>query len=144
MDFIVVGGVAAALHGAPVSTFDLDVVHSRVPDNVRRLLAVLETLQSFYRAQPKRRLRPRESHLCSKGHQLLMTRYGPLDLLGTIGRGLGYEELLEYTTEMRIARKVLVRVLDLEKLIEIKEGLADEKDRAVLPLLRLTLAKKNG
>jgi len=28
-EFIVVGGLAAVLDGAPVSTFDLDVVHSR-------------------------------------------------------------------------------------------------------------------
>jgi hypothetical protein len=29
VDFIVVGGVAAALNGTPLTTFDLDVVHSR-------------------------------------------------------------------------------------------------------------------
>ena len=29
VDFIVVGGVGAVLHGAPVATFDLDLVHSR-------------------------------------------------------------------------------------------------------------------
>jgi hypothetical protein len=31
VDFIVIGGVCAVLHGAPVTTFDLDLVHSRVP-----------------------------------------------------------------------------------------------------------------
>jgi hypothetical protein len=39
VDFIVVGGVAAVLRGAPVSTFDLDVVHSTAPENIGRLLA---------------------------------------------------------------------------------------------------------
>ena len=29
VDFIVVGGVAAILEGAPVATFDLDIMHSR-------------------------------------------------------------------------------------------------------------------
>lgn len=29
VDFIVIGGVAAVLQGAPIATFDLDVVHSR-------------------------------------------------------------------------------------------------------------------
>lgn len=31
VDFIVVGGVAAVLGGAPISTFDLDIVHARDP-----------------------------------------------------------------------------------------------------------------
>ena len=38
VDFIVVGGVGAVLQGAPISTFDLDVVHSRTSDNIDRLL----------------------------------------------------------------------------------------------------------
>ncbi len=29
VDFIVVGGVAAVLEGAPISTFDLDIVYNR-------------------------------------------------------------------------------------------------------------------
>ena len=36
VEFIVVGGVAAVLNGAPVSTFDLDVVHARDAANVAR------------------------------------------------------------------------------------------------------------
>jgi hypothetical protein len=42
VDFIVVGGIAAGLRGAPVLTLDLDVVHSTDPANVARILAVLE------------------------------------------------------------------------------------------------------
>lgn len=34
VEFIVVGGVCAVLHGAPVYTFDLDLVHSRTAENV--------------------------------------------------------------------------------------------------------------
>ncbi len=37
VDFIVVGGISAVLNGAPVNTFDLDIVHSRDPANVARL-----------------------------------------------------------------------------------------------------------
>lgn len=39
--FIVVGGLAAVAQGVPFVTFDVDVVHERSPENVRRLLAVL-------------------------------------------------------------------------------------------------------
>jgi hypothetical protein len=34
VDFIVVGGVAAVLNGAPISTFDLDIVHRRDRENL--------------------------------------------------------------------------------------------------------------
>ena len=49
VDSIVVGGIGAVLQGAPVSTFDLDVVHSRTTDNVDRLLATLKALNARYR-----------------------------------------------------------------------------------------------
>jgi hypothetical protein len=137
-----VGGVAATLHGSPTSTFDLDVVHSRKAANIRRLLAALEELEACYRIQPQKRLRPLASHLVSAGHQLLITRFGPLDLLGSIGRGHDYQDLLPHTSRMRVGPRFAVRVLDLNTLIDIKSETAGEKDRAVLPVLRRILAEK--
>jgi len=52
VDFIVVGGLASVLNGAPVNTFDIDVVHSRHAANVDRLLPVLEALDAVFRIQP--------------------------------------------------------------------------------------------
>jgi hypothetical protein len=45
VDFIVVGGVSAVLHGSPVDTRGVDVVHSRRPDNIERLQAALREPQ---------------------------------------------------------------------------------------------------
>ena len=142
VEFILVGGLAAAVNGAPVSTFDIDVVHSRDSANVARILSVLEALDAVFRIQPERRLRPNASHLASTGHLNLITRHGPLDLLGTIGRDLGYQELIPRSAELDIADGLHVRVLDLETLIAIKEQLGGEKDRAMLPILRRTLEEK--
>ena len=142
VDFIVVGGVCAVLHGAPLATFDLDLVHSREPDNVERLMTALEELDAYYRGQGGRVIRPDGSHLSSPGHQLLMTKAGPLDLLGVIGKGRGYEELLKHTVEASVSGDVTVRLLDLETLIETKQEAAREKDRAVLAILRQTLEEK--
>ncbi|HEY3827134.1 MAG TPA: hypothetical protein VGL82_21415 [Bryobacteraceae bacterium] len=91
VNFIVVGGVSAVLHGAPVTTFDLCVVHARNRENILRLMTALEELEAVYRNQPERRLRPDESHLTSKGHQLLLTKFGPLDVLGMIGKSRTWE-----------------------------------------------------
>src|SRR5512133_2620671 len=86
VEFIVVGMTAGILHGAPVSTFDLDIVHRRSPENVGRLLRALAELTARYR-HDSRGLQPTESHLLSEGHQLLTTRLGDLDCLGTIDDG---------------------------------------------------------
>ncbi len=134
-----VGGVAAVLQGAPVNTFDLDVVHSTDAANVERVLAALAELDAVYRAQPELRLRPNASHLSSPGHQLLITRLGPLDLLGSIGNRRTWPDLLPHSTELKVGPGVAVRVLDLETQIAVKEEVGGEKDLAVLPVLRRTL-----
>jgi hypothetical protein len=143
VEFLVVGGLAAVLNGTPVHTYDVDVVHRRTPQNVDRLMPVLDALDAVYRIQPERRLRPAKSALLSTGHQNLMTKYGPLDVLGSIGERLGYEELLPHSSEMLIRSDFRARVLNLETLIEIKEQLGGEKDRAMLPVLRRTLEEKS-
>jgi hypothetical protein len=144
VEFLVVGGLAAVLNGTPVHTYDVDVVHRRTLENVDRLLPVLDSLEAVYRIQPERRLRPGKPALLSTGHQNLLTKYGPLDLLGTIGNDLGYEELLPRSAEMLIADGVRVRILNLETLIEVKEQLNGEKDRAMLPILRHTLERNKS
>ncbi len=138
VEFIVVGMTAGILHGAPVTTVDLDVVHRRGRDNVARLLRVLGALDAVYRHDP-RKLRPQESHLVGPGHQLLTTTHGDLDCLGAIGEGLGYEELIDHTVAMTLPGGLVVRVLSLPALIETKERAGRPKDLAALPLLRATL-----
>ncbi len=143
VDFIVVGGVCAVLHGAPVSTFDLDLVHSQAPDNIERLMSALGSLDAHYRGQEDRIIKPKQAHLSSPGHQLLMTRAGPLDLLGMIGKGRGYQELLKNTVEVQVSTHLKVRILNLDTLIKVKEETASDRDKAVLPVLRRTLEEKS-
>jgi hypothetical protein len=142
VEFVVVGGVCGVLHGAPITTFDLDLVHSREPGNVARLLAALEELDARYRDPGGRVIRPAEANLLSPGHQLLVTRGGPLDLLGEIGRRRGYRELLPDTVTIALSEGLSVRALTLAALIREKEELAREKDRAVLAVLRRTLEER--
>jgi hypothetical protein len=138
VEFIVVGMAAGILHGAPVTTVDLDLVHRRSHENVARLLRVLAEMDATYRHDP-RRLRPGESHLIGPGHQLLATTHGDLDCLGAIDQDRGYEELLPLTVEMKLAGGRTVHVLSLPALIEAKERVGRPKDLAALPILRATL-----
>jgi hypothetical protein len=121
---------------------DLDVVHSRKDKNLDRFLAALESLDAHFREHKDRKIPPRRSNLDISGHLLLATSEGALDVLGSIGDDLGYEELLKHTVKMEVAKGLRVRVLNLDKYIEIKEKLARDKDRAVLPVLRQTLEEK--
>ncbi len=142
VDFIVVGGVAAVLQGAPVATFDLDLVYSRQRGNLDRLVCALCVLDAYYRERPDERVTPSVSHLAGPRHHLLMTRAGPLDLLGAVSGGRGYEDLLRHAVEMRVSREVCVKVLDLPMLITLKKEMGGEKDIAMLPVLRRTLEER--
>ncbi len=127
-------------------TYDIDIVHCRVPANIDRLLAFLESIDSFFRIQPERKIRPNRSHLAGGGHLNLVTSYGPIDVLGTIGKNLDYDALLAHSRLLDIGDGLRVRVLDLETIIAIKEELGTEKDLAVLPVLRRALeeSRKQG
>lgn len=66
---------------------------------------------------PAEKLAPQMSHVSSPGRQLLITGFGPLDLLGTIAVALGNRLGLP------------VPVFGLERLIAIKQETAREKTR---------------
>jgi hypothetical protein len=138
-----VGGVSAVLHGAPVTTFDLDIVHARDPENIARLSAALKELDAVYRLQPEQQSRPDESHLARQSHQLLLTKFGPLDVRGMIGKSRTWDGLRDRTQSIEIESGTVVRVLDLETLIAVKEELGFPKDIAVLPVLRQALREQS-
>lgn len=142
VEFIVVGGGAAVMQGAPITTRDLDIVHARSPDNVERLLRVLLDVHAFDRADlAKRRLPPRASALSGRGHLLFETDLGELDVLCEIDGDKGYEALLPHARELRSGDRTVL-VLDLPMLIEVKARAGRAKDRWVLPLLIATLEER--
>lgn len=136
-----VGGVCAVLHGAPVTTFDLDIVHSRSRHNLTNLMAALKELDAYYRESKEKILKPKLSHLASTGHHLLITKSGPLDLLGTIGISHTYSDLLPLTVDLNVS-KLQMRILELEALIKIKKETITEKDKIIIPILQRTLEEK--
>ena len=142
VEFVVVGGVCAVLNGAPISTFDLDIVPDRSPDNVPRLMRSLERLEAKYRDIAGRSLAPDAELVRGAGHNLFLTRSGPLDVLGEIGRGRDFTALHVRSHFVDIGDGVAIRVLDLDALIEVKREVLREKDRATLPILERTLEQR--
>lgn len=140
VEFILVGGLAAVLQGAPIVTGDLDIVHRRTPRNVAKLLTAIDELDAVYRIDP-RRLRPTEAHLSGPGHALLSTKFCDLDVLGTIFADTTYEGLIDDALAVELG-EVTIQVLGLERLIQSKEYTGRAKDLAMLPALRATLAER--
>ena len=136
--FILVGGLAAVIQGAPVTTMDVDIVHSQSPENIARLLAFLKSVEAVHRRFDDKLIEPKEQDLSGKGHVLLTTRIGPLDVLAAIEGGRTYVDLLEHTVDIEFRGHIL-RVLDLKTLIELKETSTELKDKQRLPVLRETL-----
>jgi hypothetical protein len=53
VEFILVGGVAAVVHGSSRATYDLDLVYSRDPGNLQRLALALEPFEPYLRGLPR-------------------------------------------------------------------------------------------
>lgn len=142
MEFIVVGGGAAVLQGAPTMTLDLDIVHRRTSENVSRLLQLLAGLEAYVREPANRRLRPDASLLLGQGQINLATRLGPLDALCQLHDGRGYEELLA-CSEVISDGLIHLRVIDLPTLVEIKSTTGRSKDKLLVPVLLALLAERS-
>ncbi len=73
IEHVVVAGMAGVLHGAPVVTADVDIVHGRSDENVAKLLSLLTELNATFR-NDRRGLKPNASHLQGRDHVLLLQR----------------------------------------------------------------------
>ncbi len=141
VNYIVVGGVAAIVEGAPVTTLDLDIVIEHEAENVESTLEALRSIKAHYRDLAGRHITPTRERLKTNMTNLMQTDLGPLDVLVEIGDGERYAELLPHSHVREVAG-IRVKVLGLEKVIETKEAADRDKDRAVLPVLRRSLELK--
>jgi hypothetical protein len=141
VQYVVVGGVAAVLQGAPVTTFDIDTLVRTDPENVDRLARVLAALDARYREH--RNLRPSRDDLAAGGHLLLITNSGPFDVLGIIGGGKRYDDVAGSAQQMSVG-DLSIKVLSVADLIEDKKALGREKDLAVVKLLEAILERQRS
>ena len=133
VEYIVVGGVAAVNQGAPVTTFDLDTLVRFSDDNAERSSHALEELDARY-SEHRSTTRPTKKDILAGGRLLLLTRAGPLDVLGFIGDEDRYEDLIDRSSEVEMTVGTF-RVLDLEELVRQKKNSDRAKDLAMLELL---------
>jgi hypothetical protein len=137
IEFIVVGGVAAAAHGSPRATFDLDVVYRRTPQNLARLVAALGPLHPALRGAPPGLPFNFDVQTLKAGLNFtLSTDFGPLDLIGDIAGGGDYDALLPHST-LQAVHGASCRIVDLDTLIHLKRAAGRPKDFEAIAELEL-------
>lgn len=136
VEFIVIGGVAGALHGSAFITQDLDLVYARTPGNIRRLAAALQSHHPYLRGAPAGLPFQWDEGTIRNGLNFtLTTDFGDLDLLGEATGGGTYADLLPHSREVS-GFAVQFRLLNLDKLIALKRAAGRPKDLAVLAELQ--------
>ena len=141
VEFILVGGLAAVIQGAPVTTFDLDIVHRQTDKNIKKIIKFLKLVRATQRRPDKKILKPDEKDLRGTGHLLLSTSFGPLDILGSIEKGLGFGELLPSAIEIKF-QGYPTYILNLETLVALKRGSKIPKEQYQLQIYEETLRLK--
>ncbi len=145
VQFNLVGGMAAILHGDVGVTIDLDVVPEREPENLDRLAIALRTLGARIRTEGAPEGLPVD---CSGGFFRnlapdsilnLTTQSGDLDLIFRPSGTEGYRDLRRDAIEIEVADGVHIFVASLADVIRSKESAGREKDRSALPRLRRLL-----
>jgi predicted nucleotidyltransferase len=128
VDFIIIGGVAAIIHGSSRFTQDIDIVYRRNQENIQYLAFALRDQEPYLRGAPPGLPFKWSSETIKAGLNFtLITKLGAIDLFGEILEGGRYEELLANSVEVELFG-MKCRCLDLETLIRVKRATGRPKD----------------
>lgn len=148
VDFVVVGGVAANLHGTTRATADCDIVVDQDAYNLRRLVNALEALRARPRTDAASVDEQNAATVADKaargsgvhpaelqdGFVNVQTDAGPLDVLPHLEVGdstyLNYRDLRTSSLDLEAQGSFVVKVASIEHLIMAKRHIDRPHDRA--------------
>lgn len=139
--YVLIGGLAATLHGSPLRTGDADICPARDLDNLERLGLALGSMQARIRAADAPDGLPFacDARLLAQVELLnLTTAFGDLDIAFLPTGTQGYEDLVQHVDQYDL-EGLIVPVARLEDLIRSKLAAGRAKDQAALPTLRTLL-----
>jgi len=143
--FILIGGMAAVLHGDVGVTVDIDVVPERSDENLERLAEALRDLNARVRTEGEPERLPFDCSaaffrkLPADSIVNMTTKAGDLDLAFCPSGTEGFSDLRRDAVEIEAADRLHVFVASLEDVIRSKQAADREKDRLALPRLRRLL-----
>ena len=144
VEFVVIGGVAATVHGSAYVTYDLDICYSRDAENLARMATALAPYHPRLRDIPDDLPFFWDQRTLHRGLNFtLKTDLGDIDLLGEVA-GIGdFEQVLASSIWVELFG-VECAVLSLEALIKAKRAADRPKDHLILPELEALLEANNG
>jgi hypothetical protein len=133
--FVLIGGLAAQVHGSPSLTFDVDACFDLDRDNLDRLAGALADLVAIRRDMPDGVSSPIDARALRAGDVFtLRTRLGDLDLLAHPAPAFDYGTLAVHAIRVAI-EGVDVLVASLDDLMTMKRAAGRPKDRIELEIL---------
>ncbi len=142
VEFILVGGVAAIVHGSSRLTEDLDVVYRRTDGNIARLVDALIPLEPYLRGAPPGLPFHWDCETISRGLNFsLTTNVGPIDLLAEITGGGTFDDLLPNCVRIAVHEQSCL-CLNLTTLIRVKRAVGRPKDFESIAELEALLEEK--
>lgn len=138
VDFVVLGGFAAIIHGSPLPTEDIDLIPSRSAKNLERLATALKRLGARIRTGDEPiETRIDAAFMLNMPHMLnLVTVFGDVDLVFTpAGELTNYEQWFERSRRAQLREGLIVAVADLDDIIASKTAANRPKDQRSLPYL---------
>ena len=144
IECVLVGGVAATVHGSSIPTQDLDICYARDNANLTQVVKALRATHATLRGAPKDLPFILDEETLRRGLNFTFdTDVGKLDLLGEV-RGVGvYADCFENADEAEIFGS-RHRVLSLEKLIAAKRAAGRPKDLLALVELEAILEHRRA
>lgn len=141
VEFIVIGGQAAALFGSPIPTYDVDLCYRRTAQNLEQLATALAELHPTLRGAPSDLPFRLDAQSLALGSNFTFdTKLGPLDLLGWVEPFGAYEDLHPRAQAINLGT-LSVKIIGLEDLITVKRHLGRAKDQATLVQLEAIWAE---
>jgi hypothetical protein len=130
--YVLIGGLAAVTHGAPVVTQDVDVCYARDEENLERLAAAMRDVHADLRgAEPGLPFRLDAKTLARGDSFTLTSDVGPIDILATPSGTTGYDDLAR-TAEALTLFGFRVQVASVDDLIRMKRAAGRPKDLIAL------------
>jgi hypothetical protein len=135
VEFVLIGGLGARLHGSPTVTNDTDICYERSPENLVRLAAALRQLGAELRGVPEDvPFRLDAKTLAAGDHFTFTTKAGNLDCLGIPAGVGGFDELLRDATSFDLDG-LDVNVASIDDLIRMKRAAGRPKDLIEIEVL---------
>lgn len=137
VDYVLIGGLAAVLHGSTAMTNDADILPDGDANNLERLGAALGELKARLRVDGDPDGVPFDPHpslIASIAMLNMTTMCGDLDLTFTPSGLEGYSAVRERAVTFDVGG-IHIRVAALADIITSKEAANRPKDHATLPIL---------